>query len=136
MALVNGMARDTPVGPPWMTMSSGYLRDGSKFDGLCSTPSIVAPSWLFHEMTSSVLVVKAAVCAFRSVSRRACSVRLEPDATSVSGATKTSGSERASAPRNAMLEPSREKEKLEPTQASADDRRVIALLSGSRRNKY
>ena len=53
--LVNGTARETPVGPPWITTSSGYLRDGSKSAGLCRTPSIVAPSWLFHDTSSSVL---------------------------------------------------------------------------------
>ena len=41
---------------------------GSKSAGLCRTPSIVAPSWLFHDTTSSVLAVQLAVCAFMSVS--------------------------------------------------------------------
>jgi hypothetical protein len=68
MVLVNGTARETPVGPPWMTTSNGYLRVGSKSSGLCSTPSIVVPSWLFHDTTSSALVVQPAVCAFMSVS--------------------------------------------------------------------
>ena len=66
--LVNGTARETPVGPPWITTSSGYFFAGSKSIGLWSTPSIVAPSWLFHETTSSVLVAQPAVCAFMSVS--------------------------------------------------------------------
>src|SRR6185295_14103720 len=88
MALVNGIARDTPVGPPWMTTSSGYLRDGSKSIGLCRTPSIVAPSWLFHETTSSVPVAQLATCAFMSVAffsggvrPVSCGVRLKPDTT-------------------------------------------------------
>src|SRR6185295_12067933 len=128
MALVKGMARDTPVGPPWMTMSRGYLRAGSKSAGLCRTPSIVAPSWLVHETTSRVLVTKPAVCAFMSVSFLGFA--------SVAAATNTSGTERASDPRNATLEPSRESVKLDPTHASAGARRVTVLLEGSRRNKY
>ena len=51
-----------------MTTSSGYLREGSKSAGLCSTPSIAAPSWLFHETTSSEPIAKRAICAFMSVS--------------------------------------------------------------------
>src|SRR6185503_20320972 len=116
MVLVSGTARDTPVGPPWMTMSSGYLRDGSKSAGLWRTPSIAAPSWLFHETTSSVLVVSGAVCLFMSVSFLGLA--------SVAAATNTSGTDLASEPRNATREPSREKVKPEPTHASAGARRV------------
>src|SRR6266571_6683572 len=71
-----------------MTTSSGYLRDGSKSIGLCRTPPIAAPSWLFHETTSSVPVIQLATCAFMSVSFFSCGarpgpceVRLRPDAT-------------------------------------------------------
>src|SRR6185503_20604018 len=128
MVLVSGTARDTPVGPPWMTMSSGYLRDGSKSAGLWRTPSIAAPSWLFHETTSRMLVTRAAVCAFMSVSFFGLA--------SVAAATNTSGTDLASAPRNATRDPSRESVKLEPTHVSAGARRVTALVPGSMRNRY
>src|ERR1041385_4977946 len=48
------MGRDTPVGPPWMTTSSGYFLDGSKCAGLCSTPSMGMPSLLFQETSSTL----------------------------------------------------------------------------------
>src|SRR3954451_21419680 len=101
-----------------MTTSSGYFRAGSKLDGLWRTPSIVTPSWLFHDTTSSVLVVQLAVCELKSVSLRG-SVRLKPDATSrTPDATCTSGIVLASAPRYANAAPSAESEKLELTVCS------------------
>ena len=60
--------------------------------------------WLFHETTSSVLVVRAAVCVFMSVSFFGLA--------SVAAATNTSGTDLASAPRNATRDPSRESVKL------------------------
>src|SRR6185503_7866223 len=117
-----------PVGPPWMTISSGYLRDGSKSAGLCSTPSMAAPSWLFQETISRVPMAKRASCAFMSVSLTGLA--------SEDGATNTSATDRASAPRKATRLPSRDNEKLEPTQASDGARRAIALLEGSSRKRY
>ena len=32
--LLNGIGRETPVGPPWITTSSGYFRAGWKSDRL------------------------------------------------------------------------------------------------------
>src|SRR5215470_15589984 len=109
-----------------MTTSSGYLRDGSKSTGLCRTPSMVAPSWLFHETTSSVLVVHPEVCELVSVSLRA----VESDAI---GATKTSPSDFGSDSRNATDDPSRDREKLDITTASRGVRRVMLFVSGSSR---
>src|SRR6185503_194975 len=101
-----------------MTISSGYLRDGSKSTGLCSTPSIVAPSWLFHETTSSVLVVQFDAGALVSVSLRA----VDSDAV---GATNTSAIDLASDPRNATVNPSRANENENVTTASRGARRVM-----------
>ena len=50
------------------------------------------------------------------------------------GATKTSAIDFASDTRNATLDPSREKLKLDPTDPSDAPRRVTDLVSGSRRN--
>src|ERR1700745_3294346 len=100
-----------------MTTSSGYLRDGSKSTGLCRTPSMVAPSWLFQETTSSVLVFQFDVCALVSVSLRAV-------VSDVTGATNTSASDFGSEPRNATVEPSRDSEKPDITTASRGARRV------------
>src|SRR5580765_3529132 len=111
------MARDTPVGPPWITTSNGYFFDASKSAGLCRTPSIVAPSWLFHDTTSSVLAVQPAVCAFMSVSF------LAP--------TYTSLIVFAPARRHAIVWPSFDTEKLELTVASGAGTFAIALDSGS-----
>src|SRR5262249_56428526 len=125
------MARETPVGPPWITTSSQYLRDGVKSTGLWRTPSIVAPSWLFHDTISSVLVVQFAVCAFMPVSFFVCcGVRLEPDSASEeTGATNTSAIDFASEPRQATFDASREKLKLEPTHESPSDSPAIPFLS-------
>src|SRR5258705_8627514 len=127
MALVNGTARDTPVGPPWITTSSGYLRAGLKSTGLWRIPSIVATSWLFHDTTSSVLVAQFAACAFMSVIRLGLAM--------VTGATAISAIDLASEARNATRDPSRETLKLDPTDASAGARRVTGFAAGSRRNK-
>ena len=70
-----------------------------------------------------------AVCALVSVSFRAA----ERDAV---GATKTSAIDFGSAPRNATVDPSRENENEDITIASVGARRVIVLLSGSRRCRY
>src|SRR3954451_2344307 len=133
-----------------MTTSSGYFRAGSKLDGLWRTPSIATPSWLFHDTTSSVLVVQLAVCALKSVSLRG-SVRLKPDATSRTpdatsrtvdatsrtlDATYTSGIVFASAPRYAYAAPSTDNEKLEPTMRSEGPIFAIDFVCASRRNKY
>src|SRR5438445_692304 len=110
-----------------MTTSSGYLRAGLKSTGLWRTPSIVAPSWLFHDTTSSVLVVQLAVCAVKSVSWRGTCIE--------AGATKTSAIDFASEARNATRDPSLEKVKLDPTDASAGASRVTVFVSGSRRKR-
>ena len=110
-----------------MTTSSGYFRPAAKSGGLCRTPSIVAPSWLFHDTTSRVVAVHADVCAFMSVSLRA-DFKLE-------GPTKTSAIDFESAPRKAIAEPSRDSEKPDPIHSSAGARRSIALLDGSSRYK-
>src|SRR5215217_1472101 len=128
MVLVSGTDRETPVGPPWITTSRGYLRDGSKSAGLCRTPSMAAPSWLFHDTTSRVPIAKRAICAFMSVSFVGFA--------SVAGPTNTSAIDAASAPKNAAREPSRESVKFEPTQAAAGERRVTAFDAGSSRNRY
>src|SRR6186713_1713299 len=107
-----------------MTTSSGYLREGSKSNGLCSTPSIVAPSWLFHETISSVLLVQPPVCALVSVSFL---VRLKPDA------TYSSDIDFASERRYAYVLPSFVNEKLEFTAGSAAVTLAIALVATSRR---
>src|SRR5947207_12374274 len=125
MALVYGMGLETPVGPPWMTTSSGYLRAASKSAGLCSTPSTVVPSWLFHEITSRVLPIQPAVCAFMSVNLRA-----------EGSATYTSGIDFGSARRKAAIEPSLESEKPESTTCSLGVIRSIFLFAGSRRYRY
>src|SRR6266850_4129053 len=109
-----------------MTTSSGYLRDRSKSNGLCSTPSIVAPSWLFHDTTSSVLVAQFNVCALVSVSFFARRVRLAPDTTDSRGATNTSAIDVGSDPRNATDDPSRESENDDMTTASPGASRVIS----------
>jgi hypothetical protein len=88
----------------------------------------VVPSRLFHDTTSSVLVVQFLVWAFMSVSFFGFA--------GVARAMNTSAMLVASAARNATVEPSRERLKLEPTHASAGARRVIALLSGSSLNRY
>jgi hypothetical protein len=62
------VGRDVPVGPPWITTSSGYFFPDAKPDGLCSTPSTKVPSWLFHETVSIGPFVHFAVCAVMSVS--------------------------------------------------------------------
>ena len=43
-----------PVGPPWITTNNGYFFAGSKSFGRLRTPSIVAPSVLFHDTTSEI----------------------------------------------------------------------------------
>src|SRR6185369_11443177 len=111
-----------PVGPPWMTTSRGYFFAGSKSAGLCSTPSIVAPSWLFHDTTSSVPAGQPAVCAFRSVSF------FDP--------TNTSAIDVASERSDAIVSPSFEREKLELTVRSTGDTFVIALVSGFSLYRY
>src|SRR2546425_12707443 len=112
-----------------MTTSSGYLRDGSKSNGLCSTPSIVAPSWLFHDTTSSVLVAQFDVCTLVSVSFFACRVRLEPDTTDSRGATNTSAIDFGSVPRNATVDLSREMGNENMTTESLGPRRETVLVS-------
>ena len=57
-----------PVGPPWMSTSSGYCRSGSNPAGLCSTPSIVVPSVLVHETTSLVPTSQSAIWSVARVS--------------------------------------------------------------------
>ena len=68
LVLLNGVGRDTPVGPPCITTSSGYRLPVSNPAGLCRTPSIVAPSRLFHDTTSSDAMDHPDVCARMSVS--------------------------------------------------------------------
>src|SRR5438552_14486051 len=131
-----------PVGPPWMTTSSGYLRGSlvraelaPPSTGLCRTPSIVVPSWLFHDTTSSVLVAQLRVCALKSVSliggvRLAGGVRLKPDATS---ATNTSPIDFASLPINATIEPSCVKLNVDRTDSSDAASRRIVFVAGSNR---
>ena len=70
--LVNGTARDDPGRPAVNHDEQRILARASKSIGLCNTPSIVVPSWLFHATTSRVLVVQFEVCAFMSVSLRGC----------------------------------------------------------------
>src|SRR5262245_23959725 len=125
------MARDTPVGPPWITTSSGYLRDGSKSSGLCSTPSIAVPSWLFHDTISRVLVVHPDVCPFIAVSFFA-----SRSAGPSTDATYTSPIDVASAPRNAAVRPSRVTVNADATHASPGVSRTMAFVSGSRRYRY
>src|SRR5258706_15949831 len=102
-----------------MTTSSGYLRAGSKASCLCRTPSTIAPSWLFHDTTSSALVVQFAVCALRLVSFRV--------------PTNTSAIDFASARREAIVAPSFDSEKLELTVWSTDDTFATDFGFGSRR---
>src|SRR5579864_1177328 len=98
MVDVNGIARETPVGPPCTTTSSGYLMAGLKSAGLCNTPSMAAPSLLVQLTTSSVPLRQPDVCAFRFVSVRAPARLL----------TTTSAIEDASARRHALVDPSSE----------------------------
>ena len=56
-----------PVGPPWITTSSGYRFPAWKPTGLCRTPSIAAPSWLFQVMSSGVRCGHDATCADMAV---------------------------------------------------------------------
>src|SRR5438094_4739408 len=136
MTLVNGTALDTPVGPPWMTTSSGYFLVASKSSGLCSTPSMVVPSWLFHETISSALVRHFAVCAEKSVSfvgRGACTA---PASSVLMFAANTSGSDSGSEPTYATVDPSRERLNAVITALSAGARRTTARVCGSRRYRY
>ena len=63
--------------------SSGYFFDGSKSAGLISTPSIAAPSLLFHEITSRVPTISSAACAVMLV--RACGAKPSMSETKSSG---------------------------------------------------
>src|SRR4029077_15887666 len=105
-----------------------------KLDGLCSTPSMAAPSWLFQETTSSAPVAQLVVCALKSVSflavrPGAASVRVSPDA------THTSAILLASAPRYAHAAPSADSEKFELTLCSTGPIFTIVFDAGSRRNR-
>src|SRR3977135_2449892 len=53
-----------------MIQSIGYFLVALKLAGLIRTPSMVAPSLLFHEITSRVPRVKARACSVMSVSLR------------------------------------------------------------------
>src|ERR1700682_945701 len=59
-----------PVGPPWITHSSGYFFDGSRFAGLISTPSIVAPSLDFQLMTSRLPSCQLRIGSLMAVTTR------------------------------------------------------------------
>src|SRR6476660_2061001 len=111
LVLENAVGRDVPVGPPWMTTRSGYFFPAWKPIGLCRTPSMVAPSWLFHETTSSALLAHDAICAVMSVSLRGLS-------DGVSGAMKISPSVEASAAEKAAHCPSGVRLKPDPIQRS------------------
>ena len=50
--------------------SSAYFFEGSKSAGLINTPSIIAPSWLFHEMSSRVPRVNCLACSVMFVRAR------------------------------------------------------------------
>jgi hypothetical protein len=50
-----------------MTTNSGYFRLGSNPAGLCSTPSIVAPSRLFHDTISALPTGQPRICRVMSV---------------------------------------------------------------------
>src|SRR4029079_7531141 len=53
-----------------MTVNSAYFFAGSKSAGLIRMPSIVAPSWLFQEITSRVASVKSFTCVVMFVRTR------------------------------------------------------------------
>src|SRR5436190_6891099 len=110
-----------------MTTRSGYFFAASKSAGLCRTPSIAAPSWLFQETTSSVLAAQLRVCALKSVSLRA-SVNPEP-------AVNTSLIAVASDERYAIFEPSRVKLKLDWTALPGAPTRAAVFVAGSSRNR-
>ena len=97
----------------------GYLRAGSKLSGLWRTPSMAAPSWLFHDTTSSVLVVQFVVWLFMLVNFLV--------------ATYTSAIDFASARRYAIASPSFDSEKPEFTVWSVGEIFVTAFVLGSRR---
>ena len=89
---------------------AGVLREESKSAGLWRMPSIAAPSWLFHETTSSVLVMKGAVCVCMSGSFFGLA--------SVAAATKHLRHRPGVRAEKRDRRPSRESVKLEPTDVS------------------
>src|SRR5262245_34820173 len=104
--------REVPVGPPWITTSSGYFLPGTNPTGLCRTPSIVVPSWLFHDTTSMVPFGHFAVWAVMSVSFRGFS-------TAATGDTYTSAIVPASLAVYATVRPSGVRLNADPMNASA-----------------
>src|SRR6185295_2189317 len=113
-----------PVGPPWMMTRSGYFLPGWKPIGLWRTPSIVAPSWLFHDTTSSALFAHFAVCAVKSVSLRALSEV-------ATGATKISPSVDPSWAENAAHWPSGVRLNPDPIHCSDGAYFFTVLVAGS-----
>src|SRR6187431_2872897 len=116
--------REIPVGPPWMTTRSGYFFPAWNPIGLCRTPSIVAPSWLFHDTTSSALFAHFAVCAVMSVSLRGSSL-VATRATWISGRVDPSCAENAAhCPSGVRLNP-------DPIHCSDGAYFFTALVAGS-----
>src|SRR4029077_12793971 len=124
LVLEYALGRETPVGPPWITTRSGYLRPAWKPTGLCRPPSTSAPSWLFHEITSSALAGQPATCFVMSVSLRGFS------AVAI-GATYSSPSVEASDAVNAVHWPSGVMLKPDPIHLSDGVYRLIARVAGS-----
>src|ERR1044072_468350 len=106
---------------------SGYFFAGSKSAGLISTPSIVVPSLLFHEIASRVPSVNAFVWAVVSESFRGVNV-LVPE-------TKTSFMLAGGLATKAIASPVLLNENDPPIQSSGRDTRVTFPFAGSTRNK-
>ena len=111
-----------------MTHSSGYRFAGSKSAGLINTPSMSAPSLLFHEITSRVPSVKSAACDVMSVSLRG--------ANGCTSVTKSSGSEAGEPAVKATRRPSRVTVNPPPIRSSPPDTRAMAPVAGSSRNRW
>src|SRR2546423_14250235 len=100
-----------------MMQSSGYFFVASKFAGLIRIPSMVVPSWLFHEITSRVPRVKLFAWSFRLVNFRGAKRRV-PD-------TNTSFMLAGEPAAKAIASPFLVSEKLPAIRSSGDETRVI-----------
>src|SRR6185369_9913932 len=95
--------------------------------GLINTPSIVAPSVLFQEMTSRVPSRSVFDCAVIVVKERGENL--------CASETNTSFSEVGDAAVNANCRPSRVKENEPAIKPSGPDKRLTLPLAGSTRNR-
>ncbi len=108
-----------------MTISSGYRLPAWKPAGLCSTPSMGVPSWLFQVITSWVPSRNPAVWAPKSVSRWGFIV--------ATGATNSSGKDVASPATKAVVVKSAEKLNDEPIHWSVGASFTTFFVAGSSR---